>query len=738
MKKRMIRAVGMIVMVMVFMLTGCTSNKNQSQTSKSSDQGKNTIFEITDRLTDIPSSFFWYYTKQDCVYAISFREDDSVDDSTGSRISNTTLYKLDNDGNIIREQDLSKNLNSKAICSEIYFDEEENMYFIQELLSEDTEQTELVKLDSKGEISASVNITETLDLSQDETISELAVDADGTVALFLKNTIFLFDQNLKDYEKIAVTKGNICNLALSKEDKFLCILEGNNGYEVASIDLETKKIGTPHPIDIAEYPDVVNGIGDYDFYYRDEYGVFGYDMAQESSVKILDYMLSDITRTDIIPLSDGKFIGETELDDEQNILVFYSKKKEDSDNNCKIITLGTMSSDSDLNDFIHTFNQMHSDLAVEVKDYSVESDPVAKMNIDMISGNGPDILDLSDLSAAQYVGKGVLEDLSPFYENDPELDEKDLLPSVLEAMKKDDKLFYVAAGFDVESLAAKKSENADSDGWTYSEFSKYLESQSSDAQLCYLNSKQYILRLILGHQSADFVDYNTGECYFDCDDFKNMLRACNERGSDSDDYEWEEDERTLLQKGSILLKDTSTDFDTFKDTLAVFDEDVNLIGYPSSDKHGNYIIFHTQLGISAKSEYKQEAWEVLRMLMTKEYQGTQLNFHQLPTRQDCFDLWMEAQMTKEDYTNEMGREISAHRGEVDMDGYTYQTTPFTEAQANLYIDMINRAVKVMDYNPDIMKIVEEEAGVYFAGDCDLDTTASIIQNRVSTYVNEQR
>ncbi|MDE5746762.1 MAG: sensor histidine kinase, partial [Acetatifactor sp.] len=87
-------------------------------------------------------------------------------------------------------------------------------------------------------------------------------------------------------------------------------------------------------------------------------------------------------------------------------------------------------------------------------------------------------------------------------------------------------------------------------------------------------------------------------------------------------------------------------------------------------------------------EYKEEAWEFLRYIMSKEYPGSVMSMMHLPTRKAWFELWMEAQMAEEDYTNEMGRKIFANRYTADIDGVPYEVAPLTKEHAEQYVDMV--------------------------------------------------
>ena len=64
--------------------------------------------------------------------------------------------------------------------------------------------------------------------------------------------------------------------------------------------------------------------------------------------------------------------------------------------------------------------------------------------------------------------------------------------------------------------------------------------------------------------------------------------------------------------------------------------------------------------------------------------------------------------------------------------------PLTDKQAQMYIDLVNNTDKTGEYNDEIGQIITEEAKAYFSGQKSLDETADVIQNRVKTYVNENR
>ena len=61
-----------------------------------------------------------------------------------------------------------------------------------------------------------------------------------------------------------------------------------------------------------------------------------------------------------------------------------------------------------------------------------------------------------------------------------------------------------------------------------------------------------------------------------------------------------------------------------------------------------------------------------------------------------------------------------------------------EEDIDQILGVINSTRSVYDYDQEILDIITDEVAAYFAGDKDVQTTASMIQSRVNLYVQEQR
>lgn len=743
----------MVLTICILVLfAGCKkteSNADDQTTVLSADVTYEPVKEL-----EIPqATLYWYRSKGNYIYvsAVSVSRKsapesesnivDSIDEeglqqSKGTKEERVSgIYRYHLDGSNMVELGIPQDLpDVMDIVSVFDYDAAENIYYMYEDASA---HMVIVKCSRDGVEIARSGSDGAFDFSDKDIRPGFCVQSDGTVILHSENAIYLLDEKLALKDTIPVKKGNIYDVVLSQAEEIVCVLHNVKADEVTCqisiYNSKKKAFGEYHSTSIRTEDTIVSGgIGGYTLYYSDGYSIFGYDVDMDMAKKVFDYVLSEST-SDVIPLQNGCFFGAMNTGEANESLAVYQKKAMDGTAQKDTLVLATFEKDTELTDAVYQFNKTHSDIEIVINDYAGSVD---KMATEITIGNIPDIYDLQDISVTEYVKNGFLENLTAYYEEDEMLNMEEFLPSVVQAMRVQDGIYYVSDGFDIATIAAKVEDVGTGSGWDYAELESVLQHKHADAKFFFVADKTLLLRMMLWCNLSDFVNKETGTCDFNSDDFKTLLKICNIWGGDDDAYPSTVSETELLQEGKVLFRDASSDVDLFKETLAMFSDDVNFIGYPCRDKKGNYIRFHLKLGISSKSDHKKEAWEFLRYFMTKEYQGTVMSMSYLPTRKDCFDLWMEAQTAEEDYTNEMGRQISVRRGKMDIDGIYYDIMPLTEKQAAQYRNMVEHAVKSIEPDNSITEIVLEEAQAYFAGDKSIEVVTDAIQKRVMIYVNE--
>lgn len=596
----------------------------------------------------------------------------------------------------------------------------------------------LAKIDNTGNEIFKEEITKKSELnpSEDKNV-RIMVDKEKHIVIASERGVFLFDEVGKFTGKVKQKGTMFGRIARTKAGEIVCSSNDDGKDMVLLLDVEKKKWSKEYAIDTVSskgITSVMNGV-DYDFYYSDDSGIYGYDMEKKGAVKIVDYVASNMSGIDIAglcPMEDEKFMG---LDENQtnNSLTIYSKSEEYIEK--QTLVLGGLWVAEELKEEVIRFNKNNKRYRIEIKDYNdPEVDQVTKLTMDIMSGAAPDILFLDNVPIDMYAEKGILEDLTLYYENDEELSTDNMIPSVLDTMKIEDGLFYVSPYFRVGSVIGKTEDVGKKMGWTMEEMNAVLEKKGKGIEPFQWESKEMRLEAI-SNGFTDFVNWETGECQFDTKEFKEILEYANKGIAEEQTKDENRGIYPLTQAvkdGRVLLIESGIGIENIPAYREIMGGDITYIGYPCNDKKGSYFHFSNPLGIYSKSEMKEGAWEFIRMYMTKEYQDNPQVEYSIPTRIDSFDELMEKVVKKDAFTYEFGSI------KVDIEDYYADAKPLTQEDVDAFRELVNNTNKIYQSGTPIEDIVVEEAQVYFAGDRDVDETAKIIQGRVTTYVNENR
>jgi ABC-type glycerol-3-phosphate transport system substrate-binding protein len=679
-------------------------------------------------------------TEEDSTEDTGEDEEDAIEGKTISR-----LYVANLDGTDAKEIPLPEMSENEYMGSMMVNDSNEICIMLNSY-DEKTEQstTSILKLDETGKELSRGDITKALGLDENTYYNQIIMDGKGRIIAVMDNAVKILDENYKAVGEVKSDSYMDC-AAVTKDGEIICGSSGENAAQVQVLDVDGKKWGDTMKLDLKYFSgsgSLMDGSGEYDFYYRDDNGIYGYSIEGQKSVKLMDFVASNLSSEDswnIIPVSKDMFLGIV-YDDDGAHLVKYNKVDPADIADKTVITVGASYVDDSVKKAAIEFNKTNKQYKIEFKDYSNEEDPDTKLNADIIAGNIPDVLFINDTGHLnQYISKGILEDLTPYFDKDSDISTEDIMKPVLEAMKVDDKLYYVAASFSVSTLVASSKDVGTESGWTFEDLKKLLEEKGDSVRPFYTENKSDMLWSLMGVGTSDFVDWKTGECSFDSQDFKDILEICNT--GKNEETEYDEDAPSLpslIQEGKVLFNEGYISLEEIQVYKKMYKDDITFVGYPNKNKEGSYFNLNLLFGISSKSDVKDGAWEFIRTFMTKEYQGTNGNIWDTPTRQDCYDMMVKAKMTTKTYTDELGQEISPMESTYGYDDLEVEIKPSSQEEVDMYTDLINSTKKVSGYDNEIMEIIQEEAKAYFAGEKSLDDTAAIIQNRVKTYVNENR
>ncbi len=238
------------------------------------------------------------------------------------------------------------------------------------------------------------------------------------------------------------------------------------------------------------------------------------------------------------------------------------KKKYSDAKPKKRLTLATNYLNQPLKEEILKYNKGSGDYHIEIKSYNTYEEPQKQMNLDIISGDIPDIIDLNGLSKSMYMKKGMLADLSPFIEKDDEIKKEDFVDSVINTIEHNGKLYYMPTLFSVNALVGSKKVFGDMEGWTYEEMEEKYKSMPKNGVFMQGMTSDWFIQNMLSSQMKDFIDFETGEVNLDSEEFVHMLEF-SKNFQTTDQYikeqnanGWQNEVRSeLINSGRLLLSD---------------------------------------------------------------------------------------------------------------------------------------------------------------------------------------
>ena len=472
-----------------------------------------------------------------------------------------------------------------------------------------------------------------------------------------------------------------------------------------------------------------------------------YDLATGESTKIVSWLDYDINGDNIRfvrKLEDGKILAYLEsYEEDKTVYELVILEESDEPVNDKVIlTYATFGTDSEVTDAIIRFNKNNDTYRIKVVDYYDDEDYEAGLNAyneAILNGEMADIISVDWSQYKSFARKGLYADLNDLMDKDADINREDYFANVLEAYEVDGKLYAMPTSFAVSTLVGKTSVWGSESGITVSEIADVMDTLPADVQLVDYMSKSYWLYLALQGSIENFVDWETGECSFESEEFITILEMANKFPAE---YDYEGDTTSTpekIQTGKILLYgDSYYDITGYQVTKAIFNEEVTAVGYPGVGGNGGLI---QNVGgcfaIAADSENKEGAWEFVKYMISEEYQCNYINWYN-PIHKAAFEEQMEQAATVDTYIDENGEEVESSKMTYGWDDFEVSVYHATEEDIAEYKAILEGATTLASYEEDILTMIQEEVEPFFEGQKTAQDVAKIIQGRVKIYVNENR
>lgn len=607
-------------------------------------------------------------------------------------------------------------------------------------------------------------------------INNFAIADNGTIYINAETSIIGIDTSGTFKEKIELNEDGWMNGMYPCGDKLYVRFYPNNGSQTLKV-VENGQItdfSTDELKDILQNAYNVYGFTDSKMYYGTSTGVSAYDFATDAGTEIMNYINSDIDSSNtnnVVVLPDERIaMVQTDWSGEvtKTSVALLTKVPDEQLQEEIILELGCVYTDYYLTKAIISFNKQNTGVRISIREYSQYNNEEnewkgagTQFNNDIVTGNVPDIILLSsELPVDSYFQKGIFTDLNSFIE-DPEIgiSRADYLDNIFKACEVDGKLNSIILSFTLNTLAAKSQYVGTESGWTLSEMMNVINTMPEGMTAFLEYSRQNILENFFTYSMDTFVDWDTGETYFDDAgfiEFIKFLATCSDKGywetlypSDGTEYEYNEElEKEYSERYDLrFYKDYSmfymTNISNFTRIMTIRGQfatsDITFVGYPTNDEtsNGATIIPQAELAISSKSLAQEEAWSFIKYVLNDEtYNENNWAFSTNISRLED----KKAKAADEYYYYEQTEDdLAWYREYYSEDYYEYMKTrslPLDDATIDQTMDLIKGATKIQRNDSALLEIINEELSAFFAGTRSAEETAKIIDSRANIYVSE--
>lgn len=528
------------------------------------------------------------------------------------------------------------------------------------------------------------------------------------------------------------------------------------GMVFTPVDLEKKALGEGIPLDDGAY-EIMPGVGDYEYLYmRGGNNIYGHNKDTGKSEKLLDWMENDVNadtmdRNTMAFLEDGRVVcmernsGETRS---MNVVILTPMERSSVPQK-KELTYACISLDWSIRPLIINFNRTHDDIRIVVRDYgesisdeTTYQDAIQTLNTEILSGNVPDLIQTGNLPLERYAAKDLLLDLWPLIDGDKDLSRDDLMEHFFDVLSIDGKLYELASNFNIQTASVKKSIADGRTSWTLADVKEALSKLQPGAGIFgEVDTRDNMLQRSLEFDMDSFVNWEEKTCSFDSPAFVDVL---NFAATFPAEFDWEhtsfdemESDYSRLTSGKQLLNACwISQLQDVQVENAMHQGEATFIGFPSASGNGSAFSTPSGIAISAACKDVDAAWSFARELLLEKNQKDTWGF---PTNRHAFEAKAKVEMTPQYEINpETGEKEEVSNVGIGIgDDFSLDLYAATQADYDLLMELYENCHTVARQDQDIMKLIQEEAGAFFAGQKTAEETAKLIQDRVGLYMMEQ-
>ena len=401
---------------------------------------------------------------------------------------------------------------------------------------------------------------------------------------------------------------------------------------------------------------------------------------------------------------------------------------------------------------VRDFNDQSPDIKIDLINYAdfdsgnATLGGLTRLNTDILSGYTPDIFDLNTLPARSYEDKGLIEDLWPWIDADPEIARDNLLPEVLRLLERDGKLYDLVPTYRLRLVCGSKEQFGEKESLSMDDLFALAEQYDMQQLFGCMNRREF-WENVLRFAGSDFVDYDAPGCRFDNEEFIRLLELSKQL-QDKEEQDMSPEER---MEYAMLRNETEQRLAGGKQIFyfvnlnnmpvfmlqqadAIFRGEARFVGFPSDSGSGIALEPFLRLGMSSSSPHKEAVWEFFRFLLSDGYL-TRERWSETPGQSYCL---MCIPTTRSAYEFRMAVWLE-NQINVNASDYGNPNQPIVagEDTGDRILALTARASGLYEYDQVLLDMILDAVGAYYAGDRTAEETARLIQSKASLYLSER-
>ncbi|WP_165822497.1 ABC transporter substrate-binding protein [Paenibacillus montanisoli] len=386
------------------------------------------------------------------------------------------------------------------------------------------------------------------------------------------------------------------------------------------------------------------------------------------------------------------------------------------------------------------YEALHPNTTIELKEFSTTGGGVISASevekyiksttTEVLSGKGADLFAFTtvELPIDKYVNKGAFENLDDWINRDAGFDQQQYHMNIMDGSKMNGGLYIMPVEFYLEALYGdaggikKAGITIDDKNWTWSQFaeiSKQLAGKNGHTYSMGFLPPEAMINNLVSDNYNRLIDGANGKASFDTPFFTELLTDVKEM---YDEKELSGDAVEFTK--SYLYYSLITSPSDYLLRLGMYFKDGKVYQKPhaAEQKSGISFLVTNQIAMNANSEVKRDAWEFMKFLLSEEMQSAGYSGFSM-------NKAVNEKAIEDVKENGIDKNVAAKGGGASAEA--------TDENLEVLRDMLSEAsLRNIGYETTVQKIIAEEVKAFFAGQKSADAVAKLIQNRVTTYLNE--